>query len=75
MNKILILISILLGSILMITNFAAGSWIVHIIIWRSTPWILAFVWIAIWFIAWFWVKWIITDKKNDNDEDWSGLNF
>ena len=75
MNKILILISILLGSILIITNFAAGSWTVHIIIWWSSPWVLAFVWIVIWIIAWFWVKWIITDKKDDNYEDWNGLDF
>ena len=75
MNKILILISILLGTVLIITNFAAGSWSVHIIIWWSTPWMLALVWIIIWSVAWFWLKWFLSEKwLNDyNDDEW--VNF
>ena len=75
MNKILIWISILLGSILVITNFAASNGSVHIIIWWSNPWTLAIVWIFIWFIAWFWFKWFLLEKwwNNYNDDEW--VNF
>jgi hypothetical protein len=75
MNKILILISILLGTVLIITNFAASNGLVHIIIWWSNPWMLALVWIIIWFIAGFWTKGFLSEKWwNDyNNDEW--VNF
>ena len=71
----MIWISILLGTVLIITNFAAASWTVHIIIWWSNPWMLALVSISIWFIAWFWLKWFLSERWwNDyNDDEW--VNF
>ena len=75
MNKFLIWIAILLGSILIITNFAAATGSAHIIIGWSNPWVLALVWIIIWIILWFWLKWFLSEKWwNDyNDEEW--VNF
>lgn len=75
MNKILMLVGILLWSILIITNFAASTGMVHIIIWWSNAWMLAIVWIGVWIILWFWLKWFLSEKKwNDyNDDEW--INF
>ena len=75
MNKALILISILLWTVLIITNFAASNGSVHIIIWWSNPWMLALVWIIIWFFAWFWTKGFLSEKWwNDySDDEW--VNF
>ena len=75
MNKFLILISILLGSVLIITNFAASTWMVHIIIGWSNAWMLAIVWILIWTTLWYWLKWYLSEKwwKDYNDDEW--INF
>jgi len=75
MNKILILIFILLGSILIIVNFAAGNWFTHIIVWTSNPGMLAIVWIGIWFIWWFWLEWFLSEKRKESYWDDDELNF
>ncbi len=70
-NKVLIWLTILLGSILIITNFAASSGFVHIIIWYAKPWMLAMVWIWIWFMWGFGLKWYLIEhwKQNYDEEN------
>ena len=77
MNKILIGIWVLLGSILIVTNFAinTSSMSAHIIIWYTGSGLLSIVAMSIWFILWIWVKWYLSEKWwNDyNEDEW--MNF
>ena len=75
MNKALIWISILLGTVLTITNFAAGSGSVHIIIWWGSPWMLAIVWIIIWAVFWIWFKGFISEKSSTDYDDDEWIDF
>lgn len=76
MNKILMWVSFLLSTILIIVNFAAGNWSVHLIIkWSNSPWILAILWICIWLVAWFALKGFLNEKWSDNYDDNSWVNF
>ncbi|MDQ7009820.1 MAG: hypothetical protein Q9M94_06005 [Candidatus Gracilibacteria bacterium] len=75
MNKVLILISILLGSILIITNFAASSGSVHIIIGWSKPGMLAIIGISIGVILGFGLKGFLSEKGGNDYNDDEGVNF
>lgn len=73
MNKILMWISFLLWVILIIVNFAAWNWSVHLILqWSNEPWMLAVISITIWVVAWFSLKGFLTEKwwENYNDDSW-----
>ena len=70
MDKILVLVSILIGSILVVENmiFRLPS---YIIIWNSTAGNLALVCLTVWGIMWFWIRWLMswkssTDTYNDD---------
>ncbi|MCD5380659.1 hypothetical protein LR004_01920 [Candidatus Gracilibacteria bacterium] len=69
-NKVLIGLTILLGSILIITNFAASSGFVHIIIGYAKPGMLAMVGIGIGFMGGFGFKgYLIEHGKQNYDEE------
>ena len=74
MNKALIWISVLLWSMLIVENMVMSSQ-AQIIIWNWKTWTLTIFAIFLWFLLWFWVKWLLLEKWwNDyNDDEW--VNF
>jgi hypothetical protein len=71
MNKILIGISILLGSVLIVENMVLWNQ-AQIIIWYSNAGNLVFFSIFLWTMLWFWIKWLINEKNNnfENNDEW-----
>lgn len=70
-NKILVYWGSSLAAILAVENIVISSGSAFIFIWHWKAWTLVFVSLLIWWIIWFWIKWMLSDK-NYKDED---LNF
>ncbi len=70
MDKVLILVWILLGSVLIIENIVSGMiWYLFLSTNANTG-MLSFVSILIWIIIWYWVRWYMNNKSsNDYDND------
>ena len=77
MNKVLILISILFTSVLIVSNIA--GWVpngAYIITWNGDTSTLVIISVITWIIAWYWLKWYLSEKPNNNyDDDENWFNF
>ncbi len=71
MNKALILISILLGSILVIVNYISVQPLLFIT--RVNNWTVVIGSIIIWMVLWFSLKWLLNTEDNYENNDW--INF
>ena len=68
MDKALILIWILLGSILIIENLVTWlRWYLFLSS-SSSTWTLSGVSIVIWIMIWYWVRWLMVRKEGEEDD-------
>ena len=67
-NKILVFWSLSLVAILFVENIVSGQQAYVFIDTSSTTWILTIVSTIIWVIMWFWIKWMLTKEKKEDEE-------
>ncbi len=70
-NKILVFWGLAVSAILIVENMIGSSGTAYILIWYWRVWTLVIVSLIIWWIIWYGLKWMKTDKDY-KDED---LNF
>ncbi len=68
-NKVFVFLWIALIAILVIENIVWWAYAYVFLDTSSSWWILSLVSAVIWVFIWFWIKWIIVDKKGPYEEN------
>ncbi len=69
-DKALVGMWILLGSVLIIENMVSWLFWYLFLDTSANNWLVIFVSILIWMGMWFWIKWLLSSKKDPEEEDY-----